>query len=146
MVRNEGAVLRLMATKAFAGRLWWQAAGGVIGDCQRIPNDVGFSVRERLAEAEGAKVPVSGRARREQCDAIFALSAQLCCSAGHSRAVATSVWGKSLPLERSGSPEVFASAYEKQSPKFSAAGWRPLPYLLNASRPASTWSGVTATI
>ena len=33
-----------------------------------------------------------------------------------------SVWAKSLPLNNSGSPVVSASAYAKQSPKFSAAG------------------------
>jgi hypothetical protein len=41
--------------------------------------------------------------------------------------VATSVRLKSLPLNRSGSPRAFASAYEKQSPKFSPAGSRPFP-------------------
>src|SRR6266481_4363395 len=39
----------------------------------------------------------------------------------------TSVWEKSAPLNRSGSPRVFASGHEKQTPKLSFAGLRPLP-------------------
>jgi len=38
--------------------------------------------------------------------------------ADHHGAFDTSVCEKSLPLKRSGSPEVRARAYEKQSPKF----------------------------
>ena len=42
-------------------------------------------------------------------------------------AAVTSVFPKSLPLNSSASPATFASAYEKQSPKFNPAAWRPLP-------------------
>lgn len=34
---------------------------------------------------------------------------------------------KSFPTKSRGSPLVLASAYEKQSPNFRPAGWRPLP-------------------
>lgn len=42
------------------------------------------------------------------------------------RATRTSVCPKSSPLNNNGSPETFARAYAKQSPKFNFAGW-PLP-------------------
>ena len=53
---------------------------------------------------------------------------------------------KSVPFARTGSPTDFARAYEKQSPKLSAAGCRPFPYLRQAERARSTCSESTGTI
>ena len=46
-----------------------------------------------------------------------------------------SVFEKSSPLNSSGSPETAASAYEKQSPKFRFASWRPRPKRRHAVAP-----------
>lgn len=61
---------------------------------------------------------------------------------GAYQAASMSVCAKSLPLNKGDSPVVFASAYAKQSPKFSAAGWLPLPYLRQASRATASCSSV----
>ena len=57
-----------------------------------------------------------------------------------------SVCAKSLPLNNSGYRVARAREYEKQSPMFKAAGWRPLPYFRNASIARVAWCAVTGTI
>src|SRR5436853_6072757 len=57
-----------------------------------------------------------------------------------------SVRAKFCPFAKIGSPEALARAYAKQSPKLSAAGWRPFPKLRQAERAISICSASTGTI
>src|SRR6267154_3716527 len=57
-----------------------------------------------------------------------------------------SVWEKSPPLNNSGSSNDLASEYEKQSPKFSRAGCRPLPYSVHTRLATKACSSVTGSI
>src|SRR5438105_9717869 len=52
-----------------------------------------------------------------------------------------SVRAKFCPFAKIGSPEALARAYAKQSPKLSAAGWRPFPKLRQADERFSTCWG-----
>src|SRR5207248_1729406 len=54
-----------------------------------------------------------------------------------------SVRAKFCPFAKIGSPEALARAYAKQSPKLSAAGWRPFPKLRRAERAISICSAST---